>query len=183
MQQNLTVIEEVDLEKFVTETKHDGMTGFKPLLYVNESVVFLKLHFIFSYFVHFLLQMYDKPLQKKILFLKIAVLWHGFCFVGNDILLLEGRIFNKEYVLLGLIARHECFVIKINTKISIIDDVPEPIFLRVIQIGYYINFMLVFALSSGWCFVSPSILIIEGISWRVHPFVDGIWCIVDLVKI
>lgn len=51
VQKNLTVVKEIDLEKFVAETKHDSMSCFEPLFDVNKAIVifefgFLDLHFL-----------------------------------------------------------------------------------------------------------------------------------------
>ncbi len=43
MKQDLTIIEEVDLEKLVAQAKHNGMPSLKPLLDEDKIIVLLVL--------------------------------------------------------------------------------------------------------------------------------------------
>ena len=61
MKQNLTVVEEIDLEQFIAETKHDGVSGFEPLFDVYEFIIILELYFFLRHLLYLFIEMNDKP--------------------------------------------------------------------------------------------------------------------------
>ena len=62
MQQDLTVIEEVDLEEFVAQAKHDRMTSFQPLLDVDKSIISLELDLLLRHLLNLFIQMHYESL-------------------------------------------------------------------------------------------------------------------------
>lgn len=95
MQQYLAVVKEVDLKKFVAEAKHDSVSGFEPLLDVNELVVLLELELFLRHFFHFFIEMDHKPLQKQVFFLEVSIFGHTLGLVSQDALLLQCWIFHE----------------------------------------------------------------------------------------
>ena len=87
MQQDLTVIEEVDLEEFVAQAKHDRMTSFQPLLDVDKSIISLELDLLLRHLLNLFIQMHYESLEKKVLLLKVTIFGHRVSFVTQYIFL------------------------------------------------------------------------------------------------
>jgi hypothetical protein len=95
MKQDLTIIEEVDLEKFVTQAKHNGVPSLKPLFDEDKIIVFLVLQFFNWSIFELFIEVDHESFKKHILLLEVSILWHSIRFVGLDILLLKRWVFHE----------------------------------------------------------------------------------------
>ena len=80
IQQNLTIVVEVHLEDFVAQAEHYCVSRLQPLLYVDESIVFVVDNFVLRQgrmylrqFGNLIIQMNNKSLEEHVFFLKIPV--------------------------------------------------------------------------------------------------------------
>ena len=95
MQQNLAVVEEVDLEQFIAETEHNGVSGFQPLFDVDKLVISLVLDLFLGGLLNLLVEVNDEPFEEEVLFLEVPVSGHRLSLIGEDIFLFEGWVLNK----------------------------------------------------------------------------------------
>ena len=73
----MAVVKEVDLKDFITESEHDGMFGLKPLLYINELIVFLVTGLCDVEFGNFVVEVNNELFQEHEFLLEVLIIRQG----------------------------------------------------------------------------------------------------------
>lgn len=138
----MAVVEEVYLEDFVAQAEHYCVTGFQPLLHVDEPFILVVDQLRLRQFGSFVIQLRNEPLKQHILLLEILIIGQAISGVADNIVLLGSRVIDIVDLFALQIRGHECLIIEVHAVLPVINQIAKPILLGVIDRSQHINFML-----------------------------------------